>query len=275
MTTIVELWSSEDQRSLEHFARAVEAGQTLDAVLALNASDLRPIDEAIEDGRDAVDAAREMAGLLGVASAIAGLIDRVWGIELEPGTELLDECDLLRCWETRRASPRTLALLWAYTARQLGLLSRWLEMNVFHPVVLFDGVDELLIDSTSGALVSKADCREIFREITNGEEHFLPEMFDDPSTRKVVADILELRLAGAATGGDEVQTYKCIRFHVAAHPDEPQLLLNAALAAAKVGDRLFATKTLKDLAVTTAGTPLEDAVRQALQRVESQFQYAN
>lgn len=275
MAAIVELWSVEDQRRLEHFVSAVEAGSTFDAVLALNSGDLSGLNEAMEAAREKVELAADFSGVLGAASAIATLIDTTWGIELEPGDELLSECDLARCWERRKASPRTLAALWVYVAQRYGFRAHWLEMNVFHPIVFDDGEGELMVDSTSGALVSKADCRDIFQQVTEEPESFHAGMFDAPVTRDVLAEILELRILGAGETQDEVIGYRNMRFHAALHRDKPRIVFASALAAAKIGDHVFARETLKDLAAEAEGTSLEEPVRQALERIEMQFQYTN
>lgn len=275
MTAIVELWSSKDQARLERFTDAVEFGEPIEAIVELTRAPLTDLHDAIEAARTKVELAQSYGGALAVAASIATLIDSEWQIELEAGDDLLAECDLAICWENRCASPRTLAALWVYTAKRLGYSAHWLEMNVFHPIVLSDGTSDVMVDSTSGRMVSKADCREIFYEITDGDEDFLPEMFDPPTARDVAMEVLELRIAGATSSADETVAYQNMRFHAALHSDQPRVVFAAALAAAKIGDHVYATDTLRRLAPVCEGSELEGPIQQALQRIQSQFQYSN
>lgn len=275
MTAIVELWSADDQMRLERFLQAVESGEPLDAILALNRDSLAKLEEAIEEARPTVEAAESFGGALAIAAAIGTVIEFDWKIQLEPGDDLLAEGDLAKAFATKLASPRTLAALWTYTAKRLGYGAHWLEMNVFHPISVSDGSSEVLVDSTSGRLVSHADCREIFHEVTDNSETFLPEMFDPPTAREVASEVLELRLAGAPSSEDETVAYRNMRFHAALHQDKPRVVFAAALAAAKIGDHVFATRTLKRLVVEAADTPIAEPAKQALERITQQFQYTN
>lgn len=274
MTAIVELWSKNDQQRLDRFIQAVAADDALATILSLNASNIEPIQDAIEQLKPEVERAEALGGLLGVASAIGTAMEERWAIQLNPDHPLLHECDLSHCWESKSASPRTLAALWVFVAHALGFKAHWLEMSVFHPVTLRDEHSRMMIDSTSGRMVSKADCKEIYEAIVD-DETFDPDMFFPPNAREIAVDILELRLAGAATSDDHVATYQHMRFHAALHPDDPHIVFAAAMTAASIGDHLFATRTIKELLRTTEEPELRAAMQRALQKIEKQFPYQN
>lgn len=274
MTAIVELWSKSDQLRLERFVQAVAANDALETILALNAADVEPIRHAIHEIAPRVEQAEALGGLLGVASTIGTAMESEWGIQLNPDHPLIHECDLRHCWESKSASPRTLAALWVYVVQQLGYDAHWLEMSVFHPVAIRDENSRMMVDSTSGRMVSKADCKEIFEAIVD-DESFDPDMFFPPNAQEIAVDILELRLAGAASTDDHVATYQHMRFHAALHKDDPHIVFAAAMAAASIGDFIFATSTLKELIQTAQDDDLRIAVQRALERIESQYPYMN
>lgn len=274
MTAIVELWSTHDQQRLERFIQAVAANDTLETILALNASDVEPIQAAIEKLKPDVERAEALGGLLGVASTIGTAMEEQWAIQLNPEHPLLHECDLRHCWDSKSASPRTLAALWVYVAHALGFHAHWLEMSVFHPITLRDEHSRMMIDSTSGRMVSKADCKEIFEAIVD-DENFHSDMFFPPNAREIAVDILELRLAGAESSDDHVATYQHMRFHAALHPDDPDIVFAAARTAASIGDHLFATRTIKELLRTTDDPKRRIAMQRALEKIEKQFPYQN
>lgn len=274
MTAIVELWSTDDQQRLERFVTAVAENDALATILALNAGNVEPIREAVQQIKATVEEAEDFGGLLGVASAIGTAMDAQWGIQLDPDHSLIRECDLAYCWTSKSASPRTLAALWVYVATELGYDAHWLEMSVFHPVVIRDAHSRMMVDSTSGRMVSKADCREIFESVVD-DEAFDPDMFFPPNVQEIAVDILELRLAGAASTDDEVATYRHMRLHAALHKDDAQIGFAAALAAASIGDHLFATRTLENLLAKCEDPTLKAAMERALARIQKQFPYMN
>lgn len=274
MTAIIELWSTNDQQRLERFIEAVAANDALSTILALNAGDVEPIRRAITQIKPMVKEAESFGGLLGVASAIGAAMEEEWGIQLNPDHPLIHECDLLHCWESKSASPRTLAAFWVYVANELGYDAHWLEMSVFHPVAIRDAQSRMMVDSTSGRMVSKADCRDIFEAVVD-DEAFDPDMFFPPNVQEIAVDILELRLAGAASTDDEVATYRHMRLHAALHKDDAHVGFAAALAAASIGDHIFATRTLENLLAKCEDPELEAALKRALERIRKQFPYMN
>jgi|GEM_PF-3813613 len=274
MAAIVELWSKSDQQRLQRFIQAVAANDALATILALNAADVDPIRQAIDKIKPRVQEADALGGLLGVASTIGSAMEDDWGITLNPDHPLIHECDLRHCWDAKSASPRTLAALWVYVIQELGYDAHWLEMSVFHPVAIRDEHSRMMIDSTSGRMVSKADCKDIFEAIVD-DEMFDPDMFFPPNAQEIAVDILELRLAGAASNDDHVATYQHMRFHAALHQDDPQIVFAAAMAAASIGDFGFATSTLNDLLERTEDGDLRTAIARALERIENQSPYMN
>lgn len=274
MTAIVELWSENHQARLDRFIKAVAANNALETILALNDNDVEPIQQAVQEIKSTVEDAQMFGGLLGVASAIAHAMESTWGIQLNPDHPLIHECDLMHCWESKSASPRTLAALWVYVAQELGYQAHWLEMSVFHPITLRDEESRMMIDSTSGRMVSKADCKEIYEAVVD-DEIFDPDMFFPPNAQEVAVDILELRLAGAASTDDEVATYRHMRFHAELHKDDPNVVFAAAMAAARIGDHGFATRTLNALLQEVDKPELRAAIERTLHKIEQQFPYQN
>lgn len=274
MTAIVELWSENHRERLDRFIKAVAANDALETILALNDDDVEPIQQAVQEIKPTVENAQEIGGLLGVASAIGTAMQNTWGIHLNPDHPLIHECDLLHCWESKSASPRTLAALWVYVAHELGFDAHWLEMSVFHPITLRDEESRMMVDSTSGRMVSKADCKEIYEAVVD-DEIFDPDMFFPPNAQEVAVDILELRLAGAASTDDEVATYRHMRFHAELHKDDPNVVFAAAMAAARIGDHPFATRTLRTLLEQSEKPELRAAIQHALEKIEKQFPYQN
>lgn len=275
MGAIVDLWSVDDERRLTQFLSAVESGTPMDVVRALDIGDFEPLNAAIDHAKAAIEEAYLIGGPMAVAAAIATVIDDTWGIVLEPATTIRNEARLTAAFSARAASPRTLAALWCYVAQRLDYDAHWLEMSVFHPVRISDGETDVLVDSTSGRMVSAADCREILEAITDGEEPFVKEMLELPPSRPVALEILELRLAGASEDNDVTTAYRLMRFHAALHADQPRIVFAAALTAERVGDHVYAEATLRGLVGDCADTPLEEPIRKALARLTERKHYVN
>lgn len=275
MGAIIDLWGVEDERRLNRFLQAVEVGSPLDVVLALDVGDFGPLDAAIDAAAPSVADAYLFGGPMAVAAAFATLIEDTWGIQLEPSTSIRNEARITTAFADKKASPRTLAALWCYLAQRLDYEAHWLEMNVFHPIRISDGETEVLVDSTSGRMVSAADCRDIFDAVTDGDEPFLDEMLELPPTRTIAVQILELRLAGASEEHDETSAYRVMRFHAALHADQPRIVFAAALTAERIGDHVYAESTLRALVEECAGTSLEEPIRKALARLTERKHYVN
>lgn len=274
MTEIVELWSAHDQARLKEFEQAIKLNMPLQAMLALNRHRLDDLDQAINDAKPTIQDAEAFSGMLGVASSIATFVMDKWNIFLEPMNPSLQEIELAYVWEHKGGSPRTLALLWAYVATQCGYRSHWLEMGVFHPVCIGNGIDSVMIDSTAGALVSKADCREIFEAITD-DASFDERMFLPPTATQIADHVLGLRLAGAAELEDSVATYQHLRFHAVLHHDNPKVLLTTALAAARIGDHGYAVETLETLMEDAKNPDMRLRFKVLIDRLRARFHYAN
>ena len=275
MAQIKELWSARHEEHLARFLRAVEVDDVVEASLALDMGARDAWDAAVEAALPRLRRARDAGMAMGVAAEIASLFEREWRVELDPCAEVAREGEVSSAFALRSASPRTLALMWAHVARRVGMKACWLEMSVFHPLRLWDEDSEVLVDTTSGALVSPRDCQEIFAAVTEGEEIFEPSMLDNPSARSVACSILEFRLAGAIMSGDEIDRWRVARFHVELKRDHDETLFAAAMNAMSVGDYGFAQSALEELTIRCAGTSLEGPVRQGLEALRLRQQYAN
>lgn len=275
MAIIQDLWSELHERNLERFLRAVEEEEPLEVLVALDFGEFGALDAAVDAALDGIRGAQTFGMAMGAAAQIAIVVEQGWGIQLDAEADIRHEGSLTHAFENKAASPRTLAALWAYLAKRAGMKAHWLEMSVFHPLWIADDESEVLVDTTSGALVTRKDCEEIFAAITDGEEVFESAMFDRPSARDVANDTLELRLAAATTADDEVSAWQAMRFHAELNRDKPAIVFAAAMAASALGEYVYAGRELKRLAVECAGSSLEEPVRQALERLALRREYAN
>lgn len=273
MAGIQELWSDELELRLARFLRAVEEERLVDMVCALDFGSLDALNQAIDVALPALADAQSFGMAMGAAAQIGHLIQDVWGISLEVDADVQQEASLSHAFATKNASPRTLAALWAYTAQRAGMDAYWLEMSVFHPLNLSDDESSVLVDTTSGALVDKKGCLEIFDAITEGDEAFDAAMMERPSSREVAIAILELRLAAARHVDDDVAAWHAMRFHAELHRDKPAIMFASAVAALAMGDYGYAKKELLALREACAGTSLEAPIEKALEQVAQRQAY--
>lgn len=275
MTIIQDLWTDDHERNLERFVRAVDNNDVMVVLATLELESLDELDEAIDAQIEKIRGAQLFGMTMGVAVQISSIIENEWRVELAVDADVRKECSLGYAFRTKQASPRTLAALWAYVASRAGIDAHWLEMSVFHPIVLSDDESEVMIDTTSGALVTRKDCIEIFDAVTEGEDAFDDAMFEAPTAKEIALSILELRLAAATTSNDEVAAWHAMRFHAELNRDKPGVVFAAAMAASALGEYVYAHRELTWLKGECAGTSLEEPIDKALERLNQRKLYAN
>lgn len=269
MGMIIELWTEEDDERLRRFHAAANDDRLEELLGYLDRpSPLQPrLAELVERSAAAAADAASFAGALGLASAIAReLLDHA-ELEHQPDADPSAEGDLSRLVENKGGSHRTLAALWASVCWRADYDAYWLEMEHFFPVCILEEGRPLLIDPASGAMLTRADCREIVGELRDDSLPFDEELFTRPHARLVADQILAQRLEGAAVQGNDVSLYQALRLRAALFPDDERMQLNTALAAVRVGDLVWAQHTLRELLQRSEDPELRRLIEENLERL--------
>lgn len=249
MSPIIELWAEADNRRLQSFVAAAD-GDNLRGLLAhldRGDEDEPRLAGLVERTAHAAAQDAEFAGALGLASRIAKVLLDEEGFVLKPDAPASHECNLHDLLRSGGGSHRSLAALWAHVCWNADYDAYWLEMGHFFPLCILEDGRPLLIDPASGAMLTRADCRQIVRELEDEELPFDEDLFERPHTRMVADIVLSTRSRGAEYEGDDVALYHAQRLRAALFPKEDRMQLNAALAAVEVGDFIWAQTTLRAL----------------------------
>lgn len=269
MGMIIELWTEEDDERLRSFIAAANEDRLEEMLRYLDRpSPQQPrLAALVERSAAAAGEVAAFAGALGLASALARELLDSAELTHQPDADAAMECDLGQLVANKGGSHRSLAALWASVCWHADYEAYWLEMEHFFPLCILEEGRSLLIDPASGAMLTRADCREIVRELRDDSLPFDEELFERPHARLVADQILAQRLDGAAVQGNDVALYQALRLRAALFPDDERMQLNAALAAVRVGDLVWAQRTLQQLLQRSEDPELRDLIEENLERL--------
>ena len=235
---IEDLWSPAREQALERMLASVEAGDVCAAVRCIGVGEQRQVDEAEQW------LAELGAGLKGVradhpleaAQALARALHDDAGLCLDVEDDGAAAGDVHRALHSGAGDLIALGTIWCDVARRAGWGAELLEMDAFVAISL-DGV---LIDVTSGAVVTAADCRRIVTEVSDDEVYFEAAFLEPAPAARVADRALRRRVASAKAAADTVRIYRELRLLAALHDDDDALQLELGEAAEQAGHRSFA-----------------------------------
>lgn len=236
-----ELWSHRDERDLEAFEAAVEGGDLLGALFAVEGTES---EDAADDrhrietwGFQAARLAPPGAGhAVAQAEAIRMLLGRDLGFCGDTDDYYAPENSLIhQVLERRRGLPILLSILWMEVARRARFPVEGIGMPG-HFLVRIGGRQGILADPFSGgALLSVEDCRRALNELSGGAITWRDDFLAPSGMDQVLERVLS-NLAGSYKRiGDEAGRYRAATFLAALRPDSPERLLERAEIADELG----------------------------------------
>lgn len=227
MSVFQELWSEADQEALDNFDLALDSGKLVDCLLAIErATDEkreRTINTLSDLGQQLVSALSASSDVFSQASALAHLLADEFGLRGDTENYFAAENNYLSyVLENRKGQPISVSSIWVIVAQSAGINLSGVGLPQ-HFVVRLGDEGVFLDPFSGGAILSKADCKRIVHDLSDGAIRWSDRFLETVSVRDICERVLRNLCNSFSMEGEDVAFYRTVRFHAHMRPDLPQV----------------------------------------------------